>query len=117
MYLIFNRYFCIFKLLDSMNIPKTEHNKFVLFKRYLFNKYGLVILAFMIWMIFFDSKNVFVQYRLSQRIESLNQDKKDFMAKYENVLKEKYDLNQDIEKFAREKYFMHKENEVVFILK
>ena len=68
-------------------------------------------------MIFFDTKNVFVQYKLSNRIEALEQDKKEYLVNYENVLKEKYNLKKDIEKFAREKYFMHKENEEVYILK
>jgi cell division protein FtsB len=68
-------------------------------------------------MLFFDSKNVFVQYKLSNQINTLEQEKNEYVVKYKNVLKEKHDLNRDIEKFAREKFFMHKENEVVFILK
>jgi cell division protein FtsB len=100
-----------------MNSPKTEHNRYVLLKRVFLNKYGLVFIAFLVWMIFFDTKNVFVQYKLSNRIEALEQDKKEYLVNYENVLKEKYNLKKDIEKFAREKYFMHKENEEVYILK
>ena len=100
-----------------MNSPKTEHNRFVSFKKVFLNKYGLVFIAFIVWMMFFDSKNVFVQYNLSNRIEALEDDKNEYLASYENVLKERYDLKKDIEKFAREKYFMHKENEEVYILK
>jgi len=81
------------------------------------NKYGLVFVAFVIWMLFFDSKNVFVQYKLTKRIEELKNDKNEYLKKYESVMKEKHDLNSDIVRFAREKYFMHKENEEVYIVK
>ncbi len=100
-----------------MNNPNTDHNKFVLIRAIVLNKYGLVFVAFIIWMLFFDSKNVFVQYKLSNRIEELKNDKKDYLQKYESVMKEKYDLNKDIVRFAREKYYMHKENEEVYIVK
>jgi len=99
-----------------MNIPKTERNKFVL-KKMGFNKYGIVFVAFVAWMLFFDNNNVFVQLKLSQHIKTLEIDKKVYISKYENVLKEKHYLNKDIVKFAREKYFMHKENEEVYIIK
>ncbi len=100
-----------------MNNPNTEHNKFVLIRAIVLNKYGLVFIAFIIWMLFFDSKNVLVQYKLSNRIEELKNDKKDYLQKYEKVMQEKHDLNKDIVRFAREKYFMHKENEEVYIVK
>lgn len=100
-----------------MNIPKTVNNGSAPVHRLLFNKYGLVFLVFLVWMLFFDSKNMFVQYKLSKQIKALEQEKEEYVKKYKIVLKEKHDLNNDIEKFAREKFFMHKENEVVFILK
>ena len=100
-----------------MNNPNTEHSKFVHIRAIVLNKYGLVFVAFIIWMLFFDSKNVFVQYKLSNRIEELKNDKKDYLQKYENVMKEKHDLDKDIVRFAREKYYMHKENEEVYIVK
>ncbi len=100
-----------------MNKPNTEHNKFVLLRAIVLNKYGLVLVAFIVWMLFFDSKNMFVQYKLTNRIEELKNDKSDYMTKYDSVLKEKYNLNKDIVRFAREKYFMHKENEEVYIVK
>ncbi len=100
-----------------MNIPKTVINGSAQVHRLLFNKYGLVFFAFLIWMLFFDNKNMLVQHKLSKQIKALEQSKKEYLVKYKNVLKEKHDLNSDIEKFAREKFFMHKENEVVFILK
>ena len=100
-----------------MNNPNTESNKFVLFRAFVLNKYGLVSVAFIIWMLFFDSKNAFVQYKLTNRINELEKQKKEYWQKYENMIKEKHDLNKDIVRFAREKYFMHKENEEVYIVK
>ncbi len=100
-----------------MNIPKTVNKGSAPVHRLLFNKYGLVLFVFLIWMMFFDNRNVFVQLKLSKRIQALEKEKKEYLVKYKKVLKERHDLNSDIEKFAREKFFMHKENEVVFILK
>jgi len=100
-----------------MNIPKTMRKMFTQIKLVGFNKYGVVFIAFVIWMLFFDSRNVFVMHKLSQRIKTLENDKNIYLSKYNDVIKEKRDLDKDIEKFAREKYFMHKDNEVVYIVK
>ncbi len=100
-----------------MNSLKTDFNIFVLLKTIFFNKYGIVFIIFVAWMTFFDSQNVFVQYSLSQRIENLEEEKLEFLAKYEKTEQERNYINNDIEKFAREKYYMHKENEEVFIIK
>ncbi len=100
-----------------MNSPKTDLDIFVLLKTVFFNKYGIVFTIFVAWMTFFDSQNVFVQYSLSQRIENLEKEKLEFWTKYERTEQERNYINNDIEKFAREKYYMHKENEEVFIIK
>ncbi len=100
-----------------MNSPKTEFNIFVLLKTVFFNKYGIVFITFAVWMTFFDSQNIFVQYSLSNRIENLEKEKLEFLVKFEKTEQEKNYIDNDIEKFAREKYYMHKENEEVFIIK
>ncbi len=100
-----------------MNSPKTDLDIFVLLKTIFFNKYGIVFIIFVIWMTFFDSQNIFVQYSLSKRINDLEKEKLEFLAKYEETEQQKSYIDNDIEKFAREKFYMHKENEEVFIIK
>ena len=100
-----------------MKFPKTVGNKYVLLRKFVMNKYRLVSLLFLAWMLFFDNKNAFVQFRLSQRIHELNNEKKDYESMYLTIKGEHKDLTENIEKFAREKYYMHKENEEVFIIK
>ena len=100
-----------------MNIPKTVSNKFVLDKKLLLNKYSIVFGIFVIWLSFFDSKNIFVQYKLSKRITELQKEKKVYLLKYEDALQKEKDMQNDIEKYARENFYMHKENEEIFIVK
>ncbi|HHB52560.1 MAG TPA: septum formation initiator family protein [Saprospiraceae bacterium] len=99
-----------------MNIPKTVSDLSVIARRLILNKYGLVFFIFLIWMLFFDSRNMIVQVKLSKKIDNLKKEKKEYASKYKKIIKEKHDLNENLEKFAREKYFMHKENEVVYII-
>lgn len=100
-----------------MNFPKTVGNKYLLLKKIVFNKYRFVAIVFLVWMIFFDSKNAFVQFRLSQKISELKKEQKEYESMYVTIKGEHKDLTENIEKFAREKYYMHKENEEVFIIK
>jgi cell division protein DivIC len=86
---------------------------FLVVKRY--RKYVLIGLAFLIWMLFFDNRNWFVQNRLDRQIEYLEKEYADYEAKLEKVRMEYKAMQQNPEKYAREKYFMHKPSEEVFI--
>ncbi len=57
------------------------------------------------------------QYKLSQTVASLEERKEDLKEQLVEVKKERESLENNIEKFARENYFMHKDNEEVFIIK
>ncbi len=80
------------------------------------NKYTIAALALLTWLCFFDRHNVFTQYQLGETVEKLENEKSDYLAKLEAAKLERENLNNNIEKFAREKYFMHKDNEEVFII-
>jgi cell division protein FtsB len=89
------------------------------FKKYINNKYFYTGLAFVVWMVFFDSDNLMEQMKLNHKINHLEQ-KKEFyqkeISKNQNAIKAlTYDTAQ-LEKFAREKYFMKKDNEDVFVI-
>jgi cell division protein FtsB len=83
------------------------------------NKYFLVSIAFLVWMIFFDKNDLFSQYQYHQQVSKLKQER-DFYQK--ETIKVNRDLDeltsdpQKLEKFAREKYLMKKDNEDVFVI-
>ncbi|MEM7549202.1 MAG: septum formation initiator family protein [Bacteroidota bacterium] len=83
------------------------------------NFYICSLLIFTMWMLFFDSNDLLSQYRLSQKLNSLESDKLFYEQKIEEVKEEREELfsnNELLEKFAREKYMMRKDNEDVYIV-
>ena len=94
----------------SLNILKDR------FPKNLFNKYLIAVLIFLIWMIFFDTNSVTSQYSLKKSVNDLEREKETFENNIVQIKEDKKDIEENKEKFAREKYFMHKENEDVFII-
>ncbi|MFD0793557.1 septum formation initiator family protein [Mucilaginibacter litoreus] len=83
------------------------------------NKYFLVTLAFVVWMIFFDKNDLFSQYEYHQQLDKLKQEEAFYKIETEKVNKDLDELTSDkakLEKFAREKYLMKKDNEDVFVI-
>ncbi len=80
------------------------------------NKYSLSLIFFMVWMCFFAKHNLFTQYKLSETIDKLEVKKLSLKQDLKDVKAERAALQNNIEKFARENYFMHKDNEEVFII-
>lgn len=83
------------------------------------NKYLIVGVFFVVWMIFFDQNSWFIHKELDNEIEKLNRDKKYYEEKLQKetiqINRMKIDSN-EIERIAREKHFLKKENEDVFII-
>lgn len=82
---------------------------------YLINRYFITAMVFFIWMICFDKNKWVNQLQLSQSIYRLEQEKKNLGGQIVEARKDKEDLEKNKEKYAREKYYMHKENEDIFI--
>ena len=80
------------------------------------NKYTIAIIAFVVWLTFFDKYNVFTQVKLSQTLNELAEKKSFYEMELEKAIEEREIINSDIEKYAREKYLMHKDNEQVIII-
>ena len=97
-----------------MVAKKLKENK--IFKL-LTNKYIVILIAFFIWMFFFDA-NVQLNKEFKKEIKELNTTinfyKKE-IKKDKNTITELQDSLQ-LEKFAREKYLMKKENEDIYII-
>lgn len=86
---------------------------------FLKNKYFLTGTGFVIWMLFFDPRDVFSQLEHTKELKELKTSK----AFYEKeIAKETAELEQlktnpaTLEKYAREKYLMKKDNEDLYIV-
>ena len=83
------------------------------------NKYFVVSLAFLVWMVFFDKNDLFSQYQYHHQLGKLKQERDFFQketAKVHHDLDELTTNKEKLEKFAREKYLMKKANEDVFVI-
>ncbi|MCX6247917.1 MAG: hypothetical protein NTW10_09300 [Bacteroidetes bacterium] len=98
------------------------NNKLSVFKkafRILVNKYTITILAFAVWMVFFDSSSILNRMRYHEKLNGLKQEKHFFLEeiKKDSLLSQKLiSDSSEIEKFARENYLMKKEKEDVFLV-
>lgn len=83
------------------------------------NKYFLSFIIALIWISFLDSYNLVAQYKVSQKIEHLNQDIEFYQKALKDLNFEERSLQHDeeaIERLAREKYYMSQKNEDVFLI-
>lgn len=83
------------------------------------NRYGLLLLVFLVWMFFFDTNSWLTHQKLDNEISEMKNNidyYKTEIKKDKQTLKTLND-SVEIEKFARETYFMKRENEDVFIIK
>ncbi|WP_076377582.1 FtsB family cell division protein [Mucilaginibacter lappiensis] len=83
------------------------------------NKFFLVTMAFLVWMIFFDKNDLFSQYEYRRQVNKLKQERDFYKKEIDQVTKELDELTsnpQKLEKFAREKYLMKKDNEDVYVI-
>ncbi|MBC7566387.1 MAG: septum formation initiator family protein [Pedobacter sp.] len=83
------------------------------------NKYFLSVIAFVVWMLFFDKNDILAQYEFKSQVNKLQEEKDFYVKEIETVKKDLNELNTNLntaEKFAREKYFMKKDNEDVFVI-
>jgi cell division protein FtsB len=83
------------------------------------NKYAIVAIAYLIYMMFIDSNDYRSQFKLRQNLRSLEKQEK-YYTKQIEIAKLKYDnLFNDpksLEKFAREKYWMKRADEDLYII-
>ena len=80
--------------------------------------YGIIIILFIIWMIFFDSNSFIIHNELNNDINELN-DQKSYYEKEiakDNIELQLIESDSGLEKYAREKLFMKKDNEEIFLI-
>jgi cell division protein FtsB len=82
--------------------------------------YFITAACFVLWMLFLDNNDLFSRFKLSRKMNSLENEKEYYQEKIKEVEQDRDELfgdKESIEKFAREKYLMKKENEDIFIVK
>jgi cell division protein FtsB len=83
------------------------------------NKYFLAIVAFVVWMIFFDTNSLKRQRILNARIDEIKGMRAFYFSEIAKTNKDIFELEnnpESIEKYAREKYLMKRDSEDVFIV-
>ena len=88
-------------------------------KRIIANKYLLTLVAFVIWMFFFDRNDVPTQINRIQELNDLENAETSMTRQISDTRKELESLKSSpemLEKSAREKYLMKKPNEDLFVV-
>ena len=84
------------------------------------NKYLILFLFFILWVVFIDDYNLINQSKIKNTVNDLNIQKEFYISEIKSDSTELYKLQNDPaeqEKFAREKFLMKKENEDIFIMR
>ena len=86
--------------------------------KFIKSTYGIIIILFIIWMIFFDSNSFIIHNELNNDINELNNQKSYYekeIAK-DNIELQMIQSDSGLEKYAREKLYMKKDNEEIFLI-
>ena len=90
-------------------------------KYWLVGRYLLTLTGMLVWMIFFDDRDVMTTYfKHPHELRQLQESKKNYEEQIAALRKESGLLKANaatIEKYAREKYFMKRDNEDLFIIR
>jgi cell division protein DivIC len=82
------------------------------------NKYIIVSIAFAVWMLFIDTKDIGFMLSNSRKLRDLKKSEVALQKDIKDTKKELSFLKTDassIEKYAREKFYMKKDNEDLFV--
>ena len=84
------------------------------------NKYLILLLLFILWIIFLDDYNLIHQKKIKNNVDELKELKDFYISEIKSdsaeLSKLKNDSNEQ-ERFAREKFLMKKDNEDIFIIR
>ncbi len=84
----------------------------------LINRYFLVAVGFVVWMLFFDQRDYFQQKERAGELKKVEAAKKYYKDEIEQTQKQLNNLQNNpaaIEKYARERYLLKREGEEVYI--
>jgi cell division protein DivIC len=84
------------------------------------NKYLISGVIFLVFLVFFDDRDLVSNFRHRQELSNLEQSKAHYQAEISKTRQELRQLQTDaalLEKYAREKYLMKRDNEDIFLVK
>ena len=84
------------------------------------NKYLILLLLFIFWIIFLDDYNLINQNKMKNNVDDLKEQKEFYISEIKSDSTELSKLRNDSEEqetFAREKFLMNKDNEDIFIIR
>ncbi|HIP47812.1 MAG TPA: septum formation initiator [Lutibacter sp.] len=88
------------------------------FRKYILNRYVLILIGFGVWMYFFDDNSVRIHNELNKDIDKLESSiefyKKE-IASDKKIINDQKDPEK-LERYARETYQMKKDNETIYII-
>ena len=87
--------------------------------KFIFNKYTITFVAFIVWMVFFDSDNILTRRHYHSKLNELKQEKHfylDEIRKDSTLTRKLLTDSLALEKYAREKYLMKRDKEDVYIV-
>lgn len=80
--------------------------------------YVLVLTAFVVWMLFFDTNSLLIHLELKKEINKLEK-QKEFLqieiSKDKEII-DKLSNPKELKKFAREQYYLKKKNEEIYLI-
>lgn len=88
-------------------------------RRFILNKYVVVLLGFAFFMTFVSNRSLVNRFRRSEEIDSLTALKDSIRTQIDNTEQRIQSITSSkdsLERFAREKYFMHTKDEEVYIV-
>tara|TARA_R100000353_G_scaffold176098_3_gene148905 strand:- start:51798 stop:52130 length:333 start_codon:yes stop_codon:yes gene_type:complete len=98
-----------------VKLSEIKKNKWI---RFISNKYVLILIFFIVWMVFFDANSYLIHRELDSEIDGLEDNAEFYRNEIEadRAFIEKLQDSNEMEKFAREKYYLKKENEDIYII-
>lgn len=82
------------------------------------NRYFIAILAFIVWMLFFDQRDFFTQRDRAAELDKLEQAKTYYQKEISTTQEQLNNLQSNpgaVEKYARERYLLRREGEEVYL--
>ncbi len=88
------------------------------FLKFIGNRYVIVLLFFIVWMLFLDNTSHMEQRVLNEQIDELEDNKEYYQSEIKKDSKSIKNLKNpaQIERYAREKYYMKRDSEDIYII-
>ena len=106
---------------EKLNLVNRVMNLLTHIPSWLKSKYVLTGIGFVIWMVFFDDRDLITtHFRHTDELKKLEQSKMYYQQQIATTKTELEQLRSNpstIEKYAREKYLMKRDNEDVFLIR